>query len=353
MFKDKFARSLGVLEYLGTWNASTNTPELTDGVGQKGGYYIVSTGGTTSLGGYTDWEAGDWAIFNGTAWQQVDNTDAVVSVNGLTGAITLATVASSGDYNDLVNLPGMQTIATSASASDLLGGTVANELLSADVVLKDASQTLTAKTYQNAEVYGDGSVASALSVTGLWDSGSTYTSLLVNMTATDYNANSNLMNLNLGGVSKFRVLNDGSVTTPNMYSTSNRLSLNSTAALGFASGSSATGTVDTILTRDAANTLVQRNSTTAQTFRLYATYTDGSNYVRLTQRAASDRFSIAVEAAGTGSARALEISAFSSASDPTSSTITAGRFGVWKNTTTGTVKLWYNDGGTMKSVTLS
>ena len=353
MFREKFARKLGVLEYKGTWNASTNTPALTNGVGQKGGYYIVSTGGSTSLDGFSDWEAGDWAIFNGTTWQQIDNTDGVVSVNGLTGVITLATVATTNDYNDLVNTPALQTIATSASASDLIEGTLANELLSTDVVLKTESQTLTNKTYENAEVYGDGNATNALSITGLWDSGGTYTALLLNMTATDYNANSNLMNLQLSGASRFRVLNDGSVTTPNLYSTSARLSLSSTATLGFTSSTSVTGTVDTILTRDAANTLAQRNSTTAQTFRLYATFTDASNYVRLIQRAASDRFSIAVEAAGTGSARALEISAFSSASDPTSSTITAGRFGLWKNTTNGTVKLWYNDGGTMKSVTLS
>jgi predicted heme/steroid binding protein len=77
--------------YQGTWNASTNTPALASGVGTKGYYYIVSVAGSTNLDGITDWFVGDWAIFDGTAWQQVDNTDAVVSVNGQTGAVSLTT----------------------------------------------------------------------------------------------------------------------------------------------------------------------------------------------------------------------------------------------------------------------
>jgi len=77
--------------YKGTWNAATNTPVLTSGIGTAGNYYIVSVAGSTNLDGITDWNLGDWAIFDGTAWQQVDNTDAVVSVNGFTGAVSLTT----------------------------------------------------------------------------------------------------------------------------------------------------------------------------------------------------------------------------------------------------------------------
>ncbi len=77
--------------YQGTWNASTNTPSLSSGVGTKGYYYIVNVAGSTNLDGITDWNIGDWAIYDGTAWQQVDNTDAVVSVNGFTGAVSLTT----------------------------------------------------------------------------------------------------------------------------------------------------------------------------------------------------------------------------------------------------------------------
>jgi hypothetical protein len=77
--------------YQGTWNANTNTPALASGVGTKGYYYIVSVAGNTNLDGFDDWNIGDWAIFDGTAWQQVDNTDAVVSVNGQVGIVNLTT----------------------------------------------------------------------------------------------------------------------------------------------------------------------------------------------------------------------------------------------------------------------
>jgi hypothetical protein len=75
--------------YQGVWNASTNNPALTSGVGTRGYYYIVNVAGSTNLDGITDWNVGDWAIFDGTAWQQVDNTDSVTSVNGQTGAVSL------------------------------------------------------------------------------------------------------------------------------------------------------------------------------------------------------------------------------------------------------------------------
>ena len=81
----------GGVSYQGTWNASTNTPTLSNGVGTKGYYYVVSVAGSTNLDGITTWNVGDWAIFNGTVWQKVDNTDAVTSVNGYTGTVVLTT----------------------------------------------------------------------------------------------------------------------------------------------------------------------------------------------------------------------------------------------------------------------
>lgn len=81
----------GDLNYQGTWNATTNTPTLTSSVGTKGYYYVVDVAGTTNLNGITDWQVGDWAVYNGTAWQKIDNTDSVTSVNGFTGAVVLTT----------------------------------------------------------------------------------------------------------------------------------------------------------------------------------------------------------------------------------------------------------------------
>jgi hypothetical protein len=63
------------LVYKGVWNASTNNPALESGEGTTGDFYIVNTAGTTELDGITDWQVGDWAIFEGGAWQKVDNHD--------------------------------------------------------------------------------------------------------------------------------------------------------------------------------------------------------------------------------------------------------------------------------------
>lgn len=80
---------LGAAIYQGTWNAFSNSPVITSSVGTKGYYYVVNTPGSTNINGITDWKLGDWIIFNGTIWEKVDNTDAVISVNGYTGAVTL------------------------------------------------------------------------------------------------------------------------------------------------------------------------------------------------------------------------------------------------------------------------
>jgi len=104
----------GTLSYQGTWNASTNTPTLTSSVGTNGYYYVVSVSGSTNLNGITDWIAGDWAIFNGSVWQKLDQTDVVTSVAGRTGAVTLTTA----------DIGGLGTIATqNANAVAITGGT--------------------------------------------------------------------------------------------------------------------------------------------------------------------------------------------------------------------------------------
>jgi hypothetical protein len=105
----------GFVNYEGTWNASTNTPTLVSSVGTKGDYYVVSVTGSTNLNGITTWTQGDWAIFNGTAWEKVDNTDLVTSVAGRTGAVTLTTA----------DISGLGTIATQAASNvSITGGSI-------------------------------------------------------------------------------------------------------------------------------------------------------------------------------------------------------------------------------------
>ena len=90
---------VGGVSYQGSWNANTNSPTITSSVGTKGHYYVVDVAGATNINSITDWKLGDWIIFNGTIWQKVDNTDAVVTVNGYTGTVTLTTADISDSTN--------------------------------------------------------------------------------------------------------------------------------------------------------------------------------------------------------------------------------------------------------------
>lgn len=73
--------AIGALNYVGTWNASTNTPTLVSGTGTKGDYYVVSVAGSTSLNGISNWGVGDWVVFNGSAWQRVEGGADLNGVN--------------------------------------------------------------------------------------------------------------------------------------------------------------------------------------------------------------------------------------------------------------------------------
>lgn len=101
---------VGAVTYKGTWDAATNSPALASGTGTQGDYYVINVAGSTDLDGITDWQIGDWAIFNGTVWQKVDNTDSVSSVNGQVGTVVL-TAANVNAVADtvFVNATGLLT----------------------------------------------------------------------------------------------------------------------------------------------------------------------------------------------------------------------------------------------------
>lgn len=85
----------GGLEYKGAWDASTGAYPADP---ETGWYYVVSVAGTA---GGTAYNIGDWAVYNGTSWDKIDNTDSVSSVNGKTGAVVLGAadidIADSGE----------------------------------------------------------------------------------------------------------------------------------------------------------------------------------------------------------------------------------------------------------------
>jgi hypothetical protein len=135
------AAVIGALSYQGTWNASTNTPTLASSTGTKGYYYVVNVAGSTTLNGISDWQVGDWAVYNGSAWQKIDNTDAVTSVNGYTGTVVLTQTDISG------TVPTSRTI---TAGTGLTGGgdLSANRTFAIDstVATLTGTQTLTNKT---------------------------------------------------------------------------------------------------------------------------------------------------------------------------------------------------------------
>jgi hypothetical protein len=144
----------GGLDYRGTWNASTNTPTLVSSVGTNGYYYIVSVAGTTNLDGITDWQVGDWVIFNGSAWQKLDQTNLVTSVNGFTGAVVLTNT----------DISGFGTMSTqNANAVAITGGTESGVTHSGDIIGNYLDYTPgAAPTYAEGRTWYD-STAKALS----------------------------------------------------------------------------------------------------------------------------------------------------------------------------------------------
>lgn len=148
------ASVVGAMSYQGTWNASTNSPTLASGTGTKGYIYRVTTAGTTTLDGNSQWNVGDEAVFDGTTWDKWDGiASEVTGFNGRTGNVT----PIAADYSAFYQTSGTNsTITISGDAS----GSGANA-----ITLTLASSGVTAGTYAGHVVNAKGLVTSATVLT--------------------------------------------------------------------------------------------------------------------------------------------------------------------------------------------
>lgn len=89
------------ITYKGSYNATTNTPTLSDSdTNVEGFLYRVTVAGTQNFGsGPISFEVGDSVVNNGATWEKWDHSDQVLSVNGQTGAVVLTTTHISEGTN--------------------------------------------------------------------------------------------------------------------------------------------------------------------------------------------------------------------------------------------------------------
>lgn len=189
-----------VMEFQGVWDAATNTPILVDGVGDSGDVWRVSSDATVDLGsGPFTVRVGDYVIFNGVRWEPSATTDAVSSVAGRTGDVTLtktdvglANVDNTSDATKLA-APGILTHKTisgqdntllDVSADSLIDGTTNKVFTAAEkttlttlsatvmIVVKHGADANVPRPATAAAVYWQGTVQPANAVDGdLWIGG--------------------------------------------------------------------------------------------------------------------------------------------------------------------------------------
>ena len=148
-----------IMEYQGVWNASTNSPTLANGTGSAGDVYRVSVAGTAlSL----DFAVGDYVIYNGSTWEKSDTTDAVASVAGRTGNVTL-TKADVGLSNVDDTSDASKPVSTAtATALGLKEGTITAGTTAQYFRGDKTFQTLNAAAISDFNTAADARVATAI-----------------------------------------------------------------------------------------------------------------------------------------------------------------------------------------------
>jgi hypothetical protein len=187
----------GGLSYLGFWNALTNTPTLASSAGTNGNYYVVSVAGTTNLNGITDWQVGDWAIFNGTAWQKIDQSNSVTSVNGYTGVVVLTQT----DIAGTASLATAQTLTnkTISGSNNTLTDIANASLTNSSITINGSSVSLGGSTTVTATATNALTIGTGLSGTSY--NGSAAVTIAIDSTVATLTGAQTLTNKTISGAS--------------------------------------------------------------------------------------------------------------------------------------------------------
>jgi len=148
---------VGALLYQGVYNATTNTPSITDASGAAGHTYAVSVAGTRDFGsGPLSLGAGDFLIHNGTVWQVAPSSNTINTIFGRTGNVT----ASTGDYiaAQITNIASGTISATDVQSAlnELDTEKLTKDLASANIFIGNGSGVAT-----GVALSGDASISNA------------------------------------------------------------------------------------------------------------------------------------------------------------------------------------------------
>ena len=161
-----------VMEFLGTWNAATNTPTLADGIGNAGDVYLCNVAGTVNFGsGPITFNDGDYVVYSGTTWERSGGalgtvTSVAASITGNSVGITGSPITTAGTLafafagtnlqyvNGAGNLTTFPTLITSIGLSMPTAFNVANSPLTANGTIA-VTGAGTASQY----IRGDGQLA--------------------------------------------------------------------------------------------------------------------------------------------------------------------------------------------------
>lgn len=126
-----------VMEFKGVWNAATNTPTLTNGVGNAGDVYLCNVAGTVDFGaGPITFAVGDYAVYTGSVWARS---------SGAVGTVTSVAVSRSGDALAITGSPittsGTINIGFTGNSSQYING--AGNLVNFPTIAPEATRLIT------------------------------------------------------------------------------------------------------------------------------------------------------------------------------------------------------------------